>query len=112
MSAQISIQEIHEVLSVCELAKLLCLKPRTIYNKLEKIRRGQVTHDCLPPIFYRPGSNRPSFLNPSAWILAQFERQNETRIGAFAQISDPSLKKKRGRKTNKEKAALARGGEA
>lgn len=101
--------------SVQSLARAIGLSPKSVYNDLDSIRRGASPREKLPPFFYREGSNRPIFVDVEKWIEAQLQRQQNllartsTTTSAVPQ-HQAAAAKKRGRKTNKEKAALERGG--
>jgi len=100
--------------SVQSLAKSFGWSPKSIYNDLDDIRRGIAPPEKLPPFFCRPGSNRPIFVHVTEWVKDQVERQNQIlgRSSPTPTATEPTSEKKRGRKTNKQKALLVRGGEA
>lgn len=112
-----SVSEFPQFFSVQALAQAIGLSPKSVYNDLDSIRRGVVPPEKLPPFFCREGSNRPIFVNVEKWVEGQLQRQQNllARISTTTSVvpqHQASAAKKRGRKTNKEKAALARGGAA
>lgn len=114
MSSSNNFLAVPQSFSVQALAREFGWSPKSIYNDLDDIRRGVAPPEKLPPFFCRPGSNRPIFVQVSEWVEAQLQRQKnliaKTSTSTPASALPPA--KKRGRKTNKEKAALAAGGEA
>ena len=113
-----TVLEVTQSFSVQTLAKSFGWSPKSVYNSLYAIRRGEEPPDSLPPFFYRPGSNRPIFVHVAEWVESQLARQNKV-LGRPPSTTTPATPspeqvfgKTRGRKTNKEKAVLARGGEA
>ena len=89
----------------------------TISETSEKIRRAKSTiysdlnrnPNSLPPVLKIPGSSKVLFVNVDLWLKNLMENQgiilDEKR--EVAQLAP--VKKKRGRKSNAEKLALAAG---
>lgn len=101
------IQELEKKLaySVSGLATVLPLSEKSILSDLSDIRLGKKPATCLPPFFRRPGSNRTYFFGVEEWFKSQQFGKEKVE---FVQIKGEE-KRKRGRKTNREKAATARG---
>lgn len=99
------IQEVKKKLaySVSELAAVLPLSEKSILNDLSEVRLGKKPAACLPPFFKRQGTNRTYFFDVEQWVrLHQFRQEKVEPVHL-----EGEEKRKRGRKTNKEKARLA-----
>lgn len=89
--------EVIELFSVTQLAAFFGQKPKTIYNNIT------LRPESLPPIFRRPGSDRPLFVNPRQWVTEQIALQIALQQRSAPAETPPV---KRGRKSHKEKAQL------
>jgi|GEM_PF-4108673 hypothetical protein len=86
-----------ELYTVAQLAAFLKKKPSTIYTNINR------KPECLPPIFYAPGSGRPLFVNPQQWVAGIVFPDLVNSQPPQALVIAPT--KKRGRPSNAEKLA-------